>query len=234
MMVLMLKYAKLYPDIFEMDIADLTELLVGNIEESKEECLQDVGLLFSRVGQLRRAVHAHVYPQRDLFPVEQFRGYTHVEIETMGGDNVVIENLGIHDACIFDCRHLPDPVFEYPLIERKGMEKRMRDMLFSRTDYTNFFNYVVATVRKEVLFPPAYEPWETYTPEEPLIRAPVKRIVFVCFAGQHRSVAFAEKLGEYFEERVPFLIYSIQHTSIGNAKRFYYPSFTPNYVKQLL
>lgn len=101
---------------------------------------------------------------------------------------------------VFDVRFLPNPNFVDELRELNGQHPRVQQFL-DRIELTrSFLEHLQAFL--EFLIPLYAAEGKTYL-----------TVAVGCTGGKHRSVALAERLGQYFGEREPFT--SVSHRDLG-------------------
>lgn len=87
------------------------------------------------------------------------------------------------DDLVFDVRCLPNPFYDETLREKTGTEKAVQDYVLSTPESVNFFEKLYGFLEYSL----------------PLYQKEGKSqltIAFGCTGGKHRSVTFAEKIGE--------------------------------------
>lgn len=211
-------------EVFLYDIVDLTLLLMSN-----QECLEDIGLLYIRIGYIRSAVHSLLYPQKNLSNIAQFYGYIYIPIETLGIENKDVPVLT--DTLVFDCRGLPDPVLEYNVLNKNGTDRELQRILFERRDFNDYYQKLIQTLQEKCIPKPNFTLPTEYKGKTIPYQKTCK-LLFLCSGGQHRSVAIAEKIKKYVIENVSFSVCSVEHKSLKTPKRFEFPFITPDYVQQ--
>ena len=89
---------------------------------------------------------------------------------------------------VFDVRCLPNPFYDEELKNKTGLEKEIQDYVMNGEDSRNFFNKLLEFIDCSV----------------PLYAKEGKSqltIAFGCTGGKHRSVTFAELIGEHLKQK---------------------------------
>ena len=92
------------------------------------------------------------------------------------------------DDLVFDVRCLPNPFYDETLKEKTGTEKVVQDYVLSTDESVKFFEKLYDFLQYSI---PLYE-------KEGKSQL---TIAFGCTGGKHRSVTFAEKIGEALKQK---------------------------------
>jgi RNase adapter protein RapZ len=173
-----------------LEAIERERVLLAPIEESADKVIDTTLLSPHQLARLVEAQFESDFPQRTL----------HVTITSFG---FKYGHLKQADT-FFDVRFINNPFFVKELKEKSGLDQEVRDFVFSHDDANEMFKKIEDMTR--FLLPKYHSEGKHYF-----------RIGIGCSGGRHRSVSFAETLGQKFlETPIPNVIATIIHRDLDD------------------